>query len=534
MTETIQTLLLLLAVLVAVALLAERLKTAPSILLVIAGIALALVPGLPRVELAPEFVLLVILPPLIYSAGVQMSWREFRFNLRPIALLAIGCVVFTTCAVAAAAHGLLGWPWGAAFLLGAIVAPPDVVAPLAIARRIGLPRRIMVILEGEGLANDATALILYRFAVAAVSSGEFSLARAAATFGCILVGEIAWGVVIGWLSLRLRQWARNPRVEITLSLMTPYLAYWIPQYCGGSGVLATVATGLYVSWNGPRRISAATRLQGIFFWDLLIYLIEGFVFLLTGLEARTLTERAHGFSIHGALMATAITTIIVIVARFVWIYPATYLPRWFSPSLRRRDPSPPWQVPFALAFTGVRGVVSLAAALAIPLTDTHGAPFPHRDLTLFITFAVILITLVGQGLLLASVIRWLGLLSGAAEERRLEWQAEHVARAAAMSEARRRLDWLATQRKLSAQVVEDLKARHEQRMHQLPTNIESGLERIREANDLKVELIAAERDFLLQLLREGKLTDESRRRVERELDLEEEGIACKRGGETPV
>ena len=337
MTASIQTLMLLLAVLAAVAVLAQRLKIAPSILLVIAGLLLALVPGLPRFELAPEFVLLVILPPLIYSAGVSMSWREFRFNLRPIALLAFGCVVFTTCAVAAAMHWLLGWQWGVAFLLGAIVAPPDVVAPLAIARRLGLPRRIVVVLEGEGLDNDATALILYRFAVVAVSTGAFSLAQAAGTFALIVVGEIAWGIAIGWLSLRLRQWAHNPRVEITFSLMTPYLAYWIPEHLGGSGVLATVAAGLYVSWNGPLRISSSTRLQGIFFWDLIIYLIEGFVFLLTGLQARTLIEKAHSFSIRELVVATAITTAIVIVARFVWVFPATYIPRWLSPSLRKRD-----------------------------------------------------------------------------------------------------------------------------------------------------------------------------------------------------
>ena len=219
--------------------------------------------------------LLVILPPLIYSAGVAMSWREFRFNLRPIALLAFGCVVFTTCAVAVALHYLLGWPGRVAFVLGAIVAPPDVVAPLAIARRLGLPRRLVVVLEGEGLANDATALILYRFAVAAVSTGMFSLGKATGTFALIVVGEIVFGIAVGWLSLRLRHWARDPRVEITLSLMTPYLAFWVPEHLGGSGVLATVAAGLYVSWNGPLLISAATRLQGIFFWDLIIYVIEG-------------------------------------------------------------------------------------------------------------------------------------------------------------------------------------------------------------------------------------------------------------------
>ena len=229
MTGTILTMLFLLAVLVVVAVAAQRLKLPPSILLVIAGIALALVPGLPALELAPELVILVLLPPLIYSAGVSMSWREFCFNLRPITLLAFGCVIFTTVAVAAAMHYLLGWPWSVAFVLGAIVSPPDVVAPLAIARRLHLPRRVLVVLEGEGLANDATALILYRFAVVAVTAGSFSASQAAGTFALIVVGEVLYGIAVGWLSLRLRHWARNPRVEITLSLMTPFLAYWIPH-----------------------------------------------------------------------------------------------------------------------------------------------------------------------------------------------------------------------------------------------------------------------------------------------------------------
>jgi monovalent cation/hydrogen antiporter len=534
MTETIQTLLLLLAVLVVVAVVADRLKTAPSILLVVAGIALALVPGLPAFELAPEFVLLVILPPLIYSAGVQMSWREFRFNLRPITLLAVGCVVFTTCAVAAVAHRLLGWEWSVGFLLGAIVAPPDVVAPLAIARRLGMPRRLVVILEGEGLANDATALILYRFAVVAASTGEFSAARAAGTFVLIVAGEIAWGIFAGWLSLRLRRWARNPRVEITLSLMTPYFAYWVPQHVGGSGVLATVATGLYVSWNGPLLISAATRLQGIFFWDLFIYLVEGFVFLLTGLQARTLMERVHAFSIPDIVVDTAIVTAIVVVARFVWVFPATYIPRWASARLRAHDPSPPWQTPFALAFTGVRGVVSLAAALAIPLTTADGAPFPHRDLTLFITFGVIVFTLVGLGLTLPALTRWLGLSRGVAAEKQREWHAERAARAAALDAARTRLEAAVAEHDLPPRVVELLRTRHHHRMQQIPQDLEGHHEWQRINGDLRLQLIQAERESLAQLLREGKLTDESRRRVERELDLEEEAIACMRREDAPI
>ncbi|MGC1901257.1 MAG: cation:proton antiporter, partial [Pseudolabrys sp.] len=355
MTLTMGTLLFMLAVLAAAAVIAERLKTAPSIVLMIAGIGMALIPGLPRIQLAPEVVLLVILPPLIYSAGVSMSWREFRFNLRPITLLAFGCVVFTTCAVAIAAHYLLNFSWATGFVLGAIVAPPDVVAPLAIARRLTLPRRLLVVLEGEGLANDATALILYRFAVAAAVTGTFSLPEAAGTFTLIVIGEIFYGIAVGWLSLRLRQWAHEPRVEITLSLMTPYLAFWVPEHLGGSGVLATVACGLYVSWNGPRLISSATRLQGIFFWGLLVYLVEGLVFLLTGSQARALIDRVHGISIRELVVATAWITLLVIVARFIWIFPATYIPRWVNPSLAKRDPAPPWQGPFTIGFVGVRG-----------------------------------------------------------------------------------------------------------------------------------------------------------------------------------
>ncbi len=527
MTATIQILLVLLAVLVAAALIARRLNTAPSIVLVIAGVALALVPGLPRIELAPEFVLLVILPPLIYSAGVAMSWREFRFNLRPISLLAFGCVVFTTCAVAAAAYYVLALPWAVGFLIGAIVAPPDVVAPLAIARRLGLPRRLLVVLEGEGLANDATALILYRFAVVAITTGAFSFPQAAGTFAAIVVGEIAWGIGIGWLSLHARRLSREPRVEIVLSLMTPYLAYWVPEHFGGSGVLATVATGLYVSWNGPRLISSATRLQGVFFWDLVIYMIEGFVFLLTGLQARTLMETAQTFSLRELAVAVLVTTAIVIAARFIWVFPATYLPRWLWPPLRKRDPSPPWTWIFVLAFTGVRGVVSLAAALAIPLTLASGAPFPHRDLILFIAFGVIILTLVGLGLLLPPVIRWLKLGHDRASEERQERSRELTARHDAMTAALHEIEERGRAHGISDDMLALARARHDARSQQFPKSLEEGWDTAALGARLRLDLIAAERDHVNRLLREGKITDETRRKIERELDLEEATIACR-------
>jgi len=528
--ETLQTLLLLLAVMVIVAVVARRINTAPSIVLVVAGIALALVPGVPRIALAPEFVLLGILPPLIYSAGVAMSWREFKFNLRPIALLAVGCVVFTACAVAALAHWVLGMPIGVAFVLGAIVAPPDVLAPLAIVRQLGIPRRLLVVLDGEGVANDATALILYRFAVAAVSTGLFSLGQAAGTFVLIVVGEIAYGIAIGWLSLRLRRWARDPRVEITLSLMTPYLAFLVPAHLGGSGVLATVATGLYVSWNGPLLIPGATRLQGIFFWDLLIYLLEGLVFLVTGLQIRTLLDRSDIFPLSEPILAIALTVIVIVAARFVWIYPAAYLPRWLSAKVARRDPLPPWQWLFFLSFVGVRGVVSLAAALAIPLTIGSGAPFPDRDLILFITFGIIVITLVGQGLLLPSVVRRLGLGLHAADERDREQKAELTARSDALKLAQTRLEELAANKEIAPEVLAVLRARHDYRFGRLPNAEPSPSDTASAAADVRSDLIALEREYIYQLLRDGQITDEARRRIERELDLEEAGIACKKEG----
>jgi CPA1 family monovalent cation:H+ antiporter len=481
---------------------------------------------MPAIQLPPELVLLLVLPPLIYSASVAMSWREFKFNLRPIVALSVGCVIFTTCAVATATHLLIGLPWGVGFLLGAIVAPPDVVAPLAIARKLGLPRRILVILEGEGLANDATALILYRFAVVAITTGAFSLPKASGTFAAILAGEILFGLAVGWLSLRARQWARDPQVEITLSLLTPYIAYWIPEHLGGSGVIATVACGLYISWNGPLLIPAATRLQGIFFWDLVIYLIEGLLFLLTGFQLRALVEKSKDFPIADVMIATLLVAAIVIVARFAWVYPATYLPRLWSKRLRDSDPLPNWRAVFVVAFTGVRGAVSLAAALALPLALPSGEAFPHRDLILMVSFGVILITLVGLGLGLPAVARVLGLTKDGHREHKREREAEINARREALDAALSSLDAITDDRELSDEVVKLLRMRHEGRASQLPQSFDD------EARDISVtglalvrELIAAERKFIHAQLRDGKITDEARRRIERDLDLEEASLA---------
>ena len=535
MEAKFQIFLILLAVLAGAALLARRINVAPAILLLLAGIALAFVPGMPALELPPELVLLLVLPPLIYSASVAMSWREFKSNLRPIILLSVGCVIFTAFAVAAATHYLIGVPWGVGFLLGAIVAPPDVVAPLAIARKLGLPRRILVVLEGEGLANDATALILYRFAVAAISTGMFSLPKATGTFAVIVVGEVLFGAAVGWLSLRARHRARDPQVEITLSLITPYIAYWIPEHFGGSGVIATVACGLFISWNGPLWISSATRLQGIFFWDLVIYLIEGFLFLLTGFQMRVLFEKSKAFPVQDTLFAIALVATMVIVARFAWVYPATYLPRLMNRRLRERDPMPSWRLVFVVAFTGVRGAVSLAAALALPFALPNGEAFPYRDQILFVSFGVIFITLVGLGLGLPPVVRWLGVAKDGRDEHRAEHESEIAARREALEMALRSLDAITDDRELSDEVVKLLRARHEIRASQLPDSLNPDAHDISAAGtELTRELIAAERKFIHGLLRDGKITDETRRRIERDLDLEEASLANREYRRTPL
>jgi monovalent cation/hydrogen antiporter len=522
MLPTTQILVILLSVIAAVAVVAERSKIPPSILLVIAGVILALIPGLPTVELAPELVLLIVLPPIIYSSAVSMSWLEFCHNLRPISLLAVGCVVFTTAATAATAHWLLGLSWPVGFVLGAIVSPPDAVAPLAIAHRLQIPRRIIAILEGEGLANDATALILYRFAIVAVSVGSFSFMQALSTFAVIVVGEILWGIGVGWLMLRLRRWVGVPQIELTLAVITPYLAYWPPQHLGGSGVLATVTTGLYMSWNGLRLISAATRLQGIFFWDFLIYLIEGMVFLITGLQARSLLAGMHNYSTSEMVLSAVVVSAVVIVARFIWIYPATYLPRWLIPWIGRKDPAPPWQYPFLLAFAGVRGIVSLAAALAIPFTTNSGAPFPSRDLILFVTFVVILVTLVGQGLLMPTAVRWLGLARAGRRERHADRVEEYEARRQAIEAVIERLNHLAAERKLPDEIVRPLRLQQHERLRNVghrSDGDEGHRLLVRGGDEIEYELIAAERDFVNDLYRRGELKDETRRRIERELDL---------------
>lgn len=509
----------------AVAVAARGLGLSTPILLVIAGMALALVPGLPTVALAPDLVLLLFLPPIIYQAAFAMSWQAFRANLQPIALLAVGCVLATSAAVAAAAHVLIGMSWAVGFVLGAVISPPDVVAPLAIAQRLGIPKRITAVLEGEGLVNDATALVLLSFAVAAVTTGTFSLPRATVTFVAVVIAETLYGLVLGWAMLWARHWARDPRVEVTLSVLTPFLAFWLPHHLGGSGVLATVVSGLYVGWKGIELIRSNTRLQALFVWDLAVYLIQGILFLLTGLQARVVLQGLNGTHWLQLLLYAALLSALVIVVRFAWVFPVTYLPRLLSRWRSEREGWPRWQFPFAIAFTGVRGIVSLAAALSLPVELAPGTPFPYRNLILFLTFGVIMVTLVVQGLTLPTVMRKLGLVELGRQEHKAQRLRETAARAEIGRAALARMEHAAREHGLEAEETESLRLHHQVRVTHLEARGEGddgAREVSRPIEAAELALIEAERARLNELLHEGVIGDDVRRVIERDLDLREQ------------
>jgi Na+/H+ antiporter len=500
---------------------ARRMHVPQSILLVVVGAALAYAPRFPAVRLHPDLVLLLLLPPLLYSSGVGMSWRGFKKNLRPIMLLAVGCVLFTASAVAAATHWLLHLPWAVGFVLGAVVSPPDAVAPMAIARRLSVPKRILTVLEGEGLVNDATALILFSFAVGAVTTGGVSLIGAATSFAIIVVSEIAWGLAIGWGFLHLRAWSKDSEVEMILALLTPFAAFWPPHFLGGSGVLAAVTAGLYTSWRGPALISPATRLQGFFVWGLVVYIVEGIAFFLTGLQSRVVMEGPDAGEWFRMNWAAAITVVVVIVVRFVWVFQATYLPPLLFRRQRDALATPTWQGTFLVGFTGIRGVVSLVAALSVPeMVGT--AEFPDRDLILFVTFCVILVSLVGQGAALPKVIRFLGLDQAGAREAQSAKRDEIAARVAAIQAALDRLKEIEAQGADSRAVANLRRLHDDRRMDFVQTGDDTfdGAPVV-DAAGIQLKLVAAERASIAGQYAAGKLTDEARRRVERELDLED-------------
>ena len=412
---------------VLIAILADRLRIAYPILLVVAGIGVAILPLKHRVELQPDLVLLVFLPPLIYDASLDTSARELRTHWRPILLLAVGLVLATMATVAVVIHSLVGEvSWPVAFALGAIVSPPDSVAATQIAGKLGLPRRLVTILGGEGLMNDATALTAYQVAVAAVGS-VFTVADVFGKFLFAVVVGIIIGIVVGWFGCRALRFTETPVIENTMLLILPFAAYLPADKLGASGVLAVVATGLYFGHYGSGELTAAARLQQREIWDLIVFLLTGMSFLLIGLELRPILDSLVNRE-SGSLVTEGLAVIgVVIVVRMGWMFAATALPggqRLFDATRATRS----WQETTVVGWAGMRGAVSLAAALALP------QDFPQRELVIFLTFAVIVATLVGQGLTLPPLIRRLGLVTRDRQDSVL------------VTEARRRLTVIALSR----------------------------------------------------------------------------------------
>jgi len=539
--RTIELLLLLLLAVAALAALARRLQIPYPILLVLGGLVLGFVPGLPRVALEPDLVFLLFLPPILYGAAWFTSWRDFRANLRPIALLSFGLVFATTVSVAAVARAIVpGLPWAAAFVLGAIVSPPDAAAATAVVQRLGVPRRIVTVLEGESLINDAAALVALRFAVAATVTGTFSLGEAAIRLAFVSVGGVAVGLALGWLVVWIERRLDDPPIEITLSFLAPMAAYLVAETARVSGVLAVVAAGLYVSRRSARLFSADARLRANAVWDLAIFLINGLIFILIGLQLPRVLEALSERPFAALLWQGAVVSLTVILVRIAWFFPATYLPRILSRRIRERNPTPSWRNVTIVAYTGLRGVVSLAAALALPLEVAGGAPFPARDLILFLTFCVILVTLVGQGLTLAPLIRRLGVEAdgGAAAE-------EAEARARGIAAALARLDEAARDGWAQDGAVAYLRGYYAKRAHLLGARFgrpdhehgpnggdghahpdgrdhrEEHRRMLEGFQRLQHEVLRAEREVVIRLRDEGRIGDEALRRVERDLDIEE-------------
>ncbi|HEX5171210.1 MAG TPA: Na+/H+ antiporter [Cyclobacteriaceae bacterium] len=516
--QNIAIVIVILCVVTALAELTDKIRIPYPILLVLAGIAIGLFPGLPHIELEPELVFLVFLPPILYAAAWTTSWPDFKAAKRPITLLAIGCVIFTTCLVAIVAHHFIHeLTWAEAFVLGAIISPPDAVAATAATKGAGLPRRVITILEGESLVNDATGLIAYRYAVAAITTGVFNVWSAGAQFLVVASGGIALGLFIGWLFTWIhRITPDNPTTDTTLTFITPYIAYLAGEYLHVSGVLSVVTAGLFLSWNSSEIFSQQLRLQATGTWNTVIFVLNGLIFILIGLQLPYILESIEAASFVTLLAYGGIVSLATIVGRIIWVYPGAFIPR-LNKKIRDSEPGTNIRLVTIVAWSGMRGVVSLAAALALPLALSNGETFHNRGLIIFLTFCVIFATLVLQGLTLRPLIRWLGIKPDA-KERQDEMEIRLKIASAIIEHIEENYSIA-----LSDEVLNQIKTKYEIRIQRIRKDQRERLQEaeIIEFHRIQEELLKKERHYVLQLRKEGKISDEVMRRIEYELDLEE-------------
>jgi monovalent cation/hydrogen antiporter len=512
----LELLLLLLLSAVALGWVARHFKFPYPIALVAGGAALGLVPNLPQYTFDPQLILVAVLPPILYQAALLTSWTDFKASIRPIGLLAIGLVTVTTLAVGAVLKLMVpDVPWAAAFVLGAIVSPPDAVAATAILSRLNMPRRIVTILEGESLVNDASGLVLYKFAVAAVLTGAFSLVDATVQFALVATGGIAAGIVLAFVYIAVHKRLGDPFIEVLTVLTIPYAAYLAAEAMHLSGVLAVVAAGLVRGRYAPEIVSAEMRIMARSVWNLLVFLMNSLVFILIGLQMNGVVRSLSQFPTALLVAISIAVTVVAIGVRFAWVFPVAYLPRRWVGSLRE-EKRPDTAELTIISWCGMRGIVSLAAALALPLTLPGGDPFPYRDLIIFLTFVVIVATLAGQGLTLTPLIRRLRVGS--------TWSLHDEqlrVRAAMSAAALAAIDAAVAKEGVPAQWAEGLKGEIAERIALAASEEEELTPRMEAVNRLRHAVIRAERAELIRLWRENEIGDEVMHHLMELLDYEQ-------------
>lgn len=493
------------------------------IILVLGAIPIGYLPGVPDVELDPDLVLVIFLPPLLYVAAFFADLSVLRANMRPLSLTAIGLVLVTTCAVAVVGHEIIGLSWPVAFALGAIVSPTDPVAATAIARHLGAPRQLVNMIEGESLVNDASALIAYRVAVAAAVGGSFSLFDASLDFLVAVLGGVGIGLVVGAVIAEVRRRLDDVPVEVTISLATGFAAYLPAEALGVSGVLAAVTAGIYLGWLAPQISTAQMRMHGRAVWEFIVFLLNAVLFVLIGLQLPSVLDAVTGID-EATLVGYALATIAVVIGtRFLWLFTVPYVIRALDrrPSQVERRSSAASRV--VIGWAGMRGAVSLAAALALPLETDAGAPLPERDLVIFLAYCVVLFTVVVQGVTLPALIRRLGVVDDGTEEE----AEEHAARIAAAEAALESLDGLPDEDWIREDSVERLRRLYAYRSRRFATlrgdleDEEGIVDRSFAYQRLMHTVIQAQRTAIVQMRNQGLISAEVMRRVERDLDLEE-------------
>ncbi|MEO7768865.1 MAG: Na+/H+ antiporter, partial [Ferruginibacter sp.] len=492
--------------------------------LVLSGICISISPGLPIITLSPEVVFIIFLPPLLYGAAWNTSWHEFKANLRPIGLAAIGLVLFTTLLVAIAAHWLIpAMDWPTAFLIGAIVSPPDAIAATSVTKGLGLNPRIITILEGESLVNDASGLVAYKYALAAVTAGNFVFWKAGLNFLMVAAAGIAIGLALGYLMYLVhKKFVCDPVVEVTLTFLTPFAAYLLAEHFHFSGVLAVVSTGLYLSYRSGEIFTHQSRIMAYAVWEVVLYILNGLIFVLIGLQLRSVLKGISTYPVNDLVIYGVVVSLVVIVVRFIWVVPAALLPRVLSKRIREREVFDIRNL-VVFGWAGMRGVVSMAAALALPVALPNGNLFPHRDLVIFLAFCAILSTLVLLGLTLPWIIKKMGIEPHSLAAEEYEIRTHIVSETIGHIEENLSL--------VQDELLHNIKSKYEVKYNRLqktdlPANYFGKGQTLagnvfNEYTRLQIDLINVERKTLEKLHRQGTTSDEILRKIEHELDLEE-------------